>query len=246
MFCPKCGTHNEVDAQFCSNCGFDMSGLAGRSANADGAPARAQAGDEATRQRRERIEHGREELQKRASEVGEQVSQQASRLGGAAKEVAAQVMEGASDLPTSADEARARWGTMTIARAIICVVVLVLLFLPWLEYRGALTGTRSYSLVDLSGAGMVYPLPSAVIGVIAMVGGIIVETLARNEGGKLAYLIGCGMVILAALITVATGSDSVSLYGQTVATVGATAITWLALLLSAAGIVACLWKPKQR
>lgn len=246
MFCPKCGTENEAEALFCSHCGFDMSGLAGRAANAGaGDRATAQAEDETARQRRERIERGREEFQKRASVVGEQVGQQASRLGGVAKDVAAQVREGASDLPTSADEAKARWGTMTIARGIISVVALILLFLPWLEYRGALTGTWSFNLADLSSMGMWPPMPLAIIGVIAMIGGFVVEALARIEWGKWAYVAGCALVIVAALIIIVAGSDSASFYGQTVASTGATATTWLNLLLCVVGIVACFWKPKQ-
>ena len=238
MFCPKCGRENEDAAAFCFNCGARFELLVG------------QASDGASVSDADRIDSAatpaREDgLAGHINETVANVGDVAKELRENAKGIASTALESAAQVSAAAGAHVGDFGKAIGLRIAICLVVLVMLFVPWIKYSGALSGDTFIWLSNLSYFGLGFMLPLAIIGLIIMVAGVAVEAAGKVEAGRVVFTAGATIVGVLALIIIIQGSNSLKMSGAPVASVSPTIATWLCLILAVGGIASQFWHPKE-
>lgn len=148
-----------------------------------------------------------------------------------------------------ADEIKARASSldsMAIARLAICAIVFISLFLPWLEYKGAISGTTPIHLGDFGKLKIGGYTVALAFSFITMAVGAVSEALTRHKLSRAVFIAGCAIMMVAIILLMLNSSHSATVEGYAIASIGLAPVAWLCLLLSIAGVVSCFWTPKSQ
>ncbi|MBQ3328390.1 MAG: zinc ribbon domain-containing protein [Eggerthellaceae bacterium] len=133
--------------------------------------------------------------------------------------------------------------TMSIARAVMAVIMFILLFLPWLELRIYGLGSGGASFFELCELGEIGFLPFVmVLSEILVLAGAVVGLLAKMEWGRWVCLVGAliilGIMLWVIISGLASGDFGRSEYGS----YGFSFAPWVVLVLSVLTVVSCFIK----